>query len=170
MKSDIVFTADRLKRFEKLVAKYETPRSALLPTLYLAQEQWGFLTPPVMAYVASLLKISPAQVTEAVSFYTMFKKEKRGKWCLQICQNITCHMMGAEKVLEAAKRVLGVEVGQNTEDGKFSLLTVECIGACDKAPVAQINERYFENLDPVRIEKVLRELSEATSANSEASI
>jgi len=156
------FTKERFDRFKETVAKYERPECALLPTLYLAQEQFGYITAPVMEYVAKLLEIPPARVFEAVSFYTMFKKRDMGRWCLQICNNISCHMMGSEKVIQTAEEELGITLNETTEDKQFSLIRVECIGACDKAPVAQVNEKYLENLTPEKLKVIIGDLKKET--------
>lgn len=142
----VEFTTDRVKRFEQIVTKYEERRSALLPTLYLAQEQWGYLSDETLRYVARLLEMPPREVFEAASFYILFHLKKRGRYCLQICNNITCTMMGSEKILSTLSRELGVGLGQETPDGLFSLLSVQCLGACDVAPVVQVNEEYFEKM------------------------
>jgi NADH-quinone oxidoreductase E subunit len=152
----IAFTPDRLERFQRTLAKYEQPASALLPTLWLAQEQWGFIGPPVLRYVAGLLGMTEVQVTEVVSFYFMFKKKDMGKYCLQVCNNITCTMMGSEKVMEVIREELGIGVGEVTADGQFSCLSVQCLGSCDTAPVVQVNEDYFENQNAEAFRALLR--------------
>lgn len=144
----VAFTAERLERFDKTVAKYEKAQSALLPALYLAQEQWGFLTPAVMEYVAGLLKMPAATVFEAASFYFLFKKKDMGKYCMQVCNNITCSMMGSEKVLQIIREELGIGPNDVSSDGRFSCMAVQCLGSCDTAPVVQVNDDYFENMDP----------------------
>lgn len=152
------FTPERMKEFQALVAKYEVPASALLPTLYLAQEQFGYLSTEAMDYVGKLLGIPPVQVYEAVTFYVMFKKRDMGKWCLQVCQNITCAMMGMDKLLDVVKEELGLVPGQVSEDKQFSCVTVECLGSCGTAPVVQVNEDYFENLSPETFRGLIRKL------------
>lgn len=160
LRSNIGFSEEALTRFKGIVAKYEVPRSALLPTLYLAQEQFGYLSPPVLEYVAKLLGIAPAHVFDAASFYVLFKRTEMGKWCLQLCNNITCHMMGAEKLLVVAKEELGLDSGETTPDKTFSLSCVQCLGSCDRAPVVCVNEEYFENLNSNSFRELLRRLKE----------
>ncbi len=152
------FTPERMKQFKDLVAKYEVPASALLPTLYLAQEQFGYLSTEAMDYVGKLLGMPPVQVYEAVTFYVMFKKRDMGKYCLQVCQNISCSILGMDKLLEVAKEELGLSPGQVSEDKLFSLVTVECLGSCDTAPVVQVNEDYVENLNPESFRELLRKM------------
>ena len=155
---DVVFTQERMARFKQTVAKYERPACALLPTLYLAQEQFGYLSKTALEYVARLLDMPPREVFEAASFYTMFRQKDMGKWCLQVCNNITCNMMGAEKLLKVIRDELGITAGQVTEDGLFSLVPVQCLGSCDTAPVVQLNETYVENLDPEKLRQLIKDL------------
>jgi NADH-quinone oxidoreductase E subunit len=154
----VEFTQDRLERFKKIVAKYEVPASAILPALYLAEEQFGYLSPPVIEYVAGLVKMPPAQAFEVVSFYFMFKKKDMGRWCLQVCNNITCHMMGSEGLIRVIKEDLGIGVNEVTSDGLFSYLPVQCLGSCDTAPVCSINDEYFENLTPESFRELLKKM------------
>lgn len=154
----VSFTPENKDRFEKIVAKYETKASALLPTLWLAQEQFGFLTNAVMDYVAGLLGMAPAHVYEAVTFYVMFKRKDMGKYCLQICNNITCQMMGSEKLIQVAKEEIKINFNEVTDDKMFSLVPVQCLGSCDTAPVVQVNEEYCENLTPEKFKELLQRL------------
>lgn len=156
----IQFSPERQRRFEKIISKYEIPASALLPTLYLAQEEWGYLTPPVMDYVASLLKIPPAQVYEAVSFYVLFHSKDMGRYCLQVCNNITCSMMGSESLIRVIREELHIGPQEVTEDKLFSFVPVQCLGSCDTAPVVQVNEDYVENLNPQKLKDLIGRLRE----------
>lgn len=159
MSETVEFTDKNLVEVKRIIAKYERPASALLPVLYVAQDQFGYLSPPVLKYVASLLEIPAAQAFEAASFYSMFKKKDMGRWCLQVCTNITCCMMGSDEILAAIKEEIGIEPGGMTEDKQFSLLHVQCLGSCDTAPVVQVNEDYHENLSPERVKEMIRSLS-----------
>lgn len=152
----IEFTPERLDRFRKTVAKYEKAQSALLPALYLAQEQWGYLSAPVMEYVAKLLEIPAATVFEAASFYFLFRKKDMGKFCMQVCNNITCSMMGSEEVLKIIREELGLKPGEVSPDNRFSCVAVQCLGSCGTAPVVQINDDYFENMEPEVFRKLVR--------------
>lgn len=158
MSAEIAFNAEIESRFKKLTAKYETLRSALLPTLYLAQEQFGYLSPDVMTYVAKRLDVPPAHVFEAVTFYVLFKKKDMGKFCLQVCNNITCTLMGSEKLIQVVKEELGLSLNGVSEDKMFSLVPVQCLGSCDTAPVVQVNDDYFEKLNPETFRAVLKKL------------
>ena len=154
----VAFSPATQQAFEKLVAKYETRRSALLPTLYLAQNEFGYLKPEVMDYVAELIGIPRSQVYEAAHFYTMFKKRDLGQWCLQVCTNITCTLMGADALLKVVHEELGLKPGGVTEDRAFSLVPVQCLGSCDTAPVCQVNEEYVERLTPETFRDMIRAL------------
>jgi NADH-quinone oxidoreductase subunit E len=154
----VAFTPERLERFKKLVAKYEVPASAMLPTMYLAQEQWGYLTPPVLDYVASLCGVPSRQAYECASFYTMFKRKPSGKYFIEVCNNITCTMLGSEELLAVLKEELGLEPGQVTADGQIGCRTVECLGSCDTAPVCIFNDEYVENLDKEKFRAMVRSL------------
>jgi len=156
----IAFTDENQRRFETILSRYEIKRSALLPTLYLAQEQFGFISKEVMDYVAKLLEVAPVHVYEAVSFYVMFKKKDMGKYCVQVCQNITCTMMGAEKIAAAFQRELGIKWGEVTRDGNFSLVPVQCVGACDIAPAVQVNETDIGNLTESGVTELIKGLIE----------
>lgn len=152
------FTPENLKRFEAIVAKYEVRRSALLPTLWLAQEQFGYLSNEVMDYVATLLDMPPVQVYEAVTFYVMFRKKDLGKYCLQVCVNITCGMMGSDELLKVIKSETGLSPNGVTEDKMFSLVPVQCLGSCDTAPVVQVNDDFFEKMNPELLKNVIQKL------------
>ena len=129
------------------------------PVLYLAQEQFGFLSRDAMKLVAKLLGMPEARVFEAVTFYVMFKKKDMGRWCLQVCNNITCTMMGSEDLLKVIHEELDLNTpNQVTSDGMFSLLPVQCLGSCDTAPVVQINDDYHENLNPEKFREIIRRL------------
>lgn len=156
--SKVAFTPENLARFEKCVAQYEVRRSALLPTLWLAQEQFGYLSTDVMDYVATLLDLPPLHVYEAVTFYVMFRKKDLGKYCLQVCVNITCGMMGSDGLIKVIQDELGLAPNGVTEDKMFSLVPVQCLGSCDTAPVLQVNDDYFEKMTPELLKGVLQKL------------
>lgn len=152
------FTPENKARFDKIVSKYETSASALLPVLYLAQEQFGFLTPETLIYVAGLLKIPAARAFEAASFYFLFKKKDMGKFWLQVCNNVTCSMMGSEELIKVVKEELGIGPNELSHDKMFSLSCVQCLGSCDTAPVVQVNDDYHEKLDPEKFRTLLKSL------------
>lgn len=168
----IEFTPERLEKFRALVAKYEEPACALLPTMYLAQEQFGFLSPSVLEYVAKLLSMPAARVFEAASFYILFKRKDMGRYCLQVCNNITCTMMGAQTLNRIIREELSIGPMEVTTDGMFSFMPVQCLGSCDTAPVVQVNEDYVEKLDPEKFRALLKRLrqGEAAAVQPEATL
>ena len=168
--ADVSFSPDRMETFHAIVRKYEVPASALLPVLYLAQEQFGFLSPPVMEYVAKLLEIPPRQVFEAASFYILFKRKDMGKWCLKPCVNITCTIMGAGKLVDIIQRDLKLAPMQVSNDGLFSYLPMQCIGACDHAPAIQINDEYFNDVTPDKFQAILDRLRTGRSVSRESEV
>ncbi len=128
----IVFTPERLAKAEEIIARYPEgkQKSALLPLLHLAQEQYGWVSPEVMDYVAGLLNILPIEVYEVASFYTMFHLDPVGKHVIEYCRTGPCCLMGGEDVYGYLKHKLGIETGETTPDGKFTLKEVECLAAC----------------------------------------
>jgi len=119
-----------------------------MPTLWLAQREFGWLSLPVQEYVADLMELPLAWVSSVVSFYTMYWKEQKGRWHLQVCRNLSCQLRGASDVQRALESRLGIRDGERTADGRFSLEEVECLASCDTGPVLQVNnETYHERLD-----------------------
>lgn len=143
---------------EKLLARYPTKKSALLPALHIVQRELGYLSPQVKEDVARILEITPAEVEEVATFYTMYEHEPVGKYIVQVCCNLSCCLLGAESLLEHLKKKWNIGVGETTPDKRFTLKTVECLGSCGTAPVVQINDDYYENLTIEELEKVLNKL------------
>lgn len=142
----VQFSPETMKKFEETVAKYPRKEAALLPTLWLAQKEFEWLSPEVMAYVAKILDIPPSKVYSVASFYTMYKKEPTGKHLIQVCRTLSCKLRGAEEVSEHITKKLGLELGETSKDGKFSVVEVECLGSCGSGPMMQINNDYYEDL------------------------
>jgi NADH-quinone oxidoreductase E subunit len=142
------FSEAVLAEYREILARYPTRRAALMPTLWLAQREFGWLSLPVQEYVADLMELPLAWVTSVTSFYTMYWKEPKGRWHLQVCRNLSCQLRGAAEVQRAIERRLGIRSGERTADGRFSLEEVECLASCDTGPVLQVNnETYHERLD-----------------------
>ncbi len=152
------FSEETRKKFEQVLRRYPRKEAALLPTLYLAQEEFGYLSPEVIQYVAELMEIPPPQVYGVATFYTMFNKEPVGKYHIQICSNISCSLKGADGLVEYLKEKLGIDVGETTPDKKFTLSTVECLGFCENAPAMQINDDYYPDLTKEKIDEILEKL------------
>ncbi len=146
------------KKIEEIISRYASRDAALLPVLHLVQREMGFISQIEEKQVADLLNIRPIRVKEVVTFYTMFNQEPVGKYHIQVCSNLSCSLLGADSLIDHVKDKLGIEVGQTTADKKFTLTTVECLGACEQAPCMMINFDYFGNLDKEKIDKILNSL------------
>ena len=144
------FTPENRERFERVAARYppERRRSAILPALYLAQRQQGYITANAMRHVASVIGCSAAEVEDVVSFYTMFYTKPVGKYVLQVCRTLSCALLGAERVTASLAETLGLKPGETDAAGAFTLLEVECLGACDRAPLVMVNNAWHERLGP----------------------
>jgi NADH-quinone oxidoreductase subunit E len=150
------FDAKNEEKFQNLLGKYPTKRAVVLPALWLATDQWGYLTPEIMDYVARRLDQSPVSVFAVVEFYTMFKTAKTGKHHIQLCRNMTCTMRGCEDLEALIKDRIGVGPGEKTDDELFSLELVECLGSCGTAPVMRMDEHYFENLTEDKLDRIIQ--------------
>jgi len=142
------FSDARLAEIRELVARYPAPRSALLPVLHMAQEDFGWLSPEVQQMVADVLGVSLMHVREVVTFYTMFREQPCGKYLMEVCTNASCMLNGANELVRHMCDMLGIQVGETTPDGLFTVTEVECAGACGGAPVVQINNEYHERVTP----------------------
>jgi NADH-quinone oxidoreductase E subunit len=157
------FSENARKEIAAKIEQLPDRRSALIPALYIAQREFGYVSPEVMEYLAVELRLPVSEVRGVASFYTMFNKEPVGKYHIQVCQNLTCSLLGAESLISHLERKLGIACGQTTPDGKFSISRVECLGSCGTAPVMQINGDYYENLTAEKVEEILAGLDrEAT--------
>jgi NADH-quinone oxidoreductase subunit E len=144
------YTPENQAKFDENVTHYppEQRKSAILYALYLAQGQQGYLTGNAMRFVAQQIGCSAADVEDVVSYYTMFYTKPVGKRVLNVCRTLSCALLGAERVTEALSEKLGIQPGQTTPDGEFTLIEVECLGACDRAPVVMVNDDWHERLAP----------------------
>jgi len=140
------------------MGKYPRKRSALIPALMLAQKEAGYLSTEIVCEIASLFGLTPNEVNEVASFYSMLYKKPVGKYVIQVCTNISCLLCNAEGIMEHVTRRLGIRPGQTSEDGKYTLLEVECLGSCGTSPVIQINDDYYEELTPVKLDQILDSL------------
>ncbi len=143
-----VFSQELREKAEQIISKYPNKRSAVLPLLFLAQGAQGYVTDEGMRAVAELVELTAAEVLAVASFYTMLKKRPQGKYLLSVCRNLPCTHLGGRKVIEALEDRLGVEVGDTTADGVFSLEAAECLATCDGAPSMQINYEDFYTVSP----------------------
>ena len=147
------------QKIETLMQRYPEPRSALIPSLQLAQDEVGYLAHDTVREVAGMFRLSPNEVYEVASFYTMLYKKPVGKYVIQVCTNISCLLCNCESLMNHLQKRLGVKPGDTTADGKFTLLEVECLASCGTAPVVQINEDYHENLTVEKLDRILDSLS-----------
>lgn len=146
----VAFSPETLAEYEAVLRRYPERRAALMPVLWLAQREFGYLSAEVMAYVAELLGLPPAWVASVASFYTMYYKRPMGRYHLQVCVSLPCALAGAERIQRCVERRLGIGVGDTTGDGRFSLSAVECLASCGTGPMMQVNDDYHENLDEAR--------------------
>jgi NADH-quinone oxidoreductase subunit E len=152
----VQFSDATKQKFDELVTRYPQKKAALLPTLWLAQEEFGQLTPEVLEYVASLLDLPPSKPYAVASFYTMYNLKGQGKYKIEVCRTLSCAMCGAFDILEHLEKKLGIHVGETTPDGKFTLGMAECLGSCGTAPMFQINgKQYYENLTTAKVDEIL---------------
>jgi NADH-quinone oxidoreductase subunit E len=166
------FTAENRALAQRIIAKYPPRRqaSAVLALLDLAQRQsGGWLPRGAMDHVAEVLEMAPIRVYEVATFYTMFNLQPVGKYHLQVCRTTPCWLRGADELTQTCRKKLGIGLKERTADGLFSLIEVECLGACVNAPVVQINDDFYEDLDPARLEALLDALrrGEATKPGSQ---
>jgi NADH-quinone oxidoreductase subunit E len=151
------FTPEYLEKAKAFIAKYPAGRqqSAVMPLLDLAQRQEGWVSRAAMEVIAEMLDMAPIRVEEVATFYTMYNRKPVGKFHVQVCTNLPCMLRGSDDVVAAAKAALGVDFGDMTGDGLFTLSEVECLGACVNAPMMQINDDYYEDLTAETTKAVL---------------
>ena len=161
----LTFNETRKNEIEHILKRYPTKQAALLPVLWIAQEEFGWVSDEVIGLVAKELDLSPAHVFGVVTFYTMYHRRPVGRYHLQVCRTLPCALMGCDKILSHLKERLSVGEGETTSDQKFTLSTVECLASCGTAPAVRINERYYENLTTETVDKILEELGEGNEPN-----
>ena len=152
------FPPEALARIDRILSRYPTKQAALLPVLWVAQETWGWISREAAEEVARILELSPAHVSGVLTFYTMYNLEPVGRHLLQFCTSISCHIAGAGGLLDHCRRRLGVDLGQTTSDGRFTIVEVECIAGCDRAPSMMIDDTYHEPMDASRLDALLDSL------------
>lgn len=162
------FNDIQLKEFNRLVARYPEgkQKSALLPVLHLAQDSFGgWLSSETMDYVAELLSISPIEVYEVATFYSMYNLKPVGKYLFEVCQTGPCMVEGCDDIIDYIKQKLNIGVGETTADGMFTLKTVECLGACGYAPMMQMGKHYKEHLTKERVDAIVEECRRNAGVN-----
>lgn len=165
----ITFSEKSLSKVEEIIARYPAgkQKSALLPVLHLAQEEFGgWLDVPVMDYVAELLDITAIEVYEVATFYSMYNMKPVGKFLFEVCQTGPCMLRGSDDIINYIKSKLRINVGETTSDGLFTLKTVECLGACGYAPMMQLGKNYRENLTPEKVDEIIEECRTFSAINN----
>jgi NADH-quinone oxidoreductase subunit E len=153
-------SVERRSRLDEILKRYppERRRSAVLPALYLVQDQQGYITASAITHVAELLGITPADVEDIVFYYTMYHVRPVGRFVLRVCRTLSCALNGAERVTEEICSALGIKPGETDPSGTFTLLEVECLGACDRAPVIMVNDAWQERQQPQDVGRLLADL------------
>jgi NADH-quinone oxidoreductase subunit E len=165
----VAFSEKKLQEVQKIIARYPQgkQKSALLPLLHLAQEEFGgWLDVPVMDYVASLLHIEPIEVYEVATFYSMYNLKPVGRHLFEVCQTGPCMINGSDEIIEYIKQQLHIGVGETTADGMFTLKTVECLGACGYAPMMQMGKTFREHLTKEKVDSIIQECRNKAAINN----
>lgn len=165
----VAFSQEKLDKVNEIISRYPEGKhkSALLPVLHLAQQEFGgWLDVPAMDYVASLLKLQPIEVYEVASFYSMYNLKPVGKYIFEVCQTGPCMLNGSDQIIEYIKQKLNIEIGETTEDGLFTLKTVECLGACGYAPMMQFGKIYKEHLTAEKVDQIIADCGNNSAKNN----
>jgi NADH-quinone oxidoreductase subunit E len=162
------FSEEKLKKVSEIIACYPEgkQKSALLPVLHLAQEQFGWLSAETMDYVAALLSLEPVEVYEVATFYSMYNLKPVGKYLFEVCQTGPCMINGSDDIIAYIGERLGISPGETTADGLFTLKTVECLGACGYAPMMQLGKHYREHLTKDKVDAIIEECRNNAAANN----
>ena len=151
-------TPDRERELAELLTKYPTKMGALIPALHLCQDQNGWVSDDVVAFVSSRLDLPPAHVQGVVTFYTLFNQKPVGKHQVWVCRTLSCALRGSGDILHHCEKRLGIHAGETTKDGKVTLRTAECLASCGTAPMMQVDKDYHENLTKERVDEILKKL------------
>lgn len=147
-----------IKKINQIAEQFPEKKSALLPSLHVIQDEFGWISNSAVRQLAEILEIAPNKIYGVLTFYTMFNTEPVGKYHIQVCRNVSCSLMGAKNIIEHVTDKLKIEPGETTKDGQFTLSLVECLGACGSAPVMMINDKYYENLTEEKVDTILESL------------
>ena len=165
----VQFSQEKLDKVNELISHYPQgkQKSALLPILHLAQQEFGgWLDVSTMDYVASLLQLQPIEVYEVATFYSMYNLKPVGKYVFEVCQTGPCMVNGSDNIIDYIKQKLGIGVGETTQDGLFTLKTVECLGACGYAPMMQLGKTYREHLTKEKVDAIIDECVKNATTNN----
>jgi NADH-quinone oxidoreductase subunit E len=155
---EFMLSAASRQRIAELAERYPTTSSALMPCLWVVQDEHGYVSSEAADYLVETLGVTRARVYELLSFYTMFRTEPQAEYVLQVCHNICCHILGARSIIAHLEKRLGIRLGERTPDDKFQLEGVECLGACGHGPMLQLGKHFYENLTPERVDELLESL------------
>lgn len=153
-----MLTQENLQKAQELFKRYPQKKAALLPILWIAQEQEGWISQDMMKHIGDLVGVPYAHVMGVVTFYTMYNDKKLGRHHIEVCTNVSCLLRGSDKILSTVEKVCGTKLGSTSADGKFTISEVECMGACGGAPMLTIGEEYHEHLTPEKTEQLLAQL------------
>ena len=165
----IQFSQEKLNKVNELISHYPQgkQKSALLPVLHLAQQEFGgWLDVGTMDYVASLLQLQPIEVYEVATFYSMYNLKPVGKYIFEVCQTGPCMVNGSDNIIDYIKQKLNINIGETTQDGLFTLKTVECLGACGYAPIMQLGKTYREHLTKEKVDAIIEECVKNATTNN----
>jgi len=156
--ADFELSETSRRRIAALRERYPTAQSALMPSIWVIQEEFGWVPPAAVPYLVETLGVTPARVHERLTFYTMFRTEKPARYVLQVCHNISCHVLGARALIAHLEKRLGIRLGDRTPDGRFALEGVECLGACGHGPVLQLGKHFYEHLTTAKADALIESL------------
>lgn len=151
---------------ERIMPRYATKFAALLPALHMIQHEYGWIPGQAMLEIAEVLELKPAQVIDTASFYEEYWLKPKGENLVQVCRSIACEFCGQREISQACKDKLGIDVGETTPDGKFTLIELECIGSCGTAPAMLVNETLYENVTPESVDKILDQVASAPKTHA----
>ncbi|MDH4155653.1 MAG: NADH-quinone oxidoreductase subunit NuoE [candidate division Zixibacteria bacterium] len=154
----MILNEESIRRIKEKAAKYPRRKSAILPAITVAYRQVGHLNDDIYREISRIINIPYVEIAEAATFYTLFPKKPVGKYLIQVCHNISCALMGADSLVTYLEEKLSVRKGETTDDGLFTLISVECLGSCSTAPMMQINQDYYENLTRERVDQIIDDL------------
>ncbi|MEA2031215.1 MAG: NADH-quinone oxidoreductase subunit NuoE [candidate division Zixibacteria bacterium] len=154
----MILTKESVNKIREKLQQYPKPKSAILPALTVAYRQAGYVDEGIYKEISKIINVTTVEIAEAATFYTLFAKEPRGKYLIQVCHNISCALLGADSLIGYLQEKLNIKIGETTEDKMFTLVTVECLGSCSTAPVMQINQDYYERLTKEKVDQVLEDL------------
>ncbi len=151
-------TGETEKKIKELMGKYEEPKSALLPILHAVQRDYGYISKEAIEEISEILDLPKVEIKSVITFYSMFREKPAGKYHIQLCRNVSCYLNGGKELVEFLDKKYGLKPGSFTDNMKFSLTLVECIGQCEIAPAVQINDKFYGNLTPEKLKDILDKL------------